>query len=125
MRNHVAKVDLYMPHTYVMDGINCMIRFVFFSIFLVCVGLTLLIKFYGDLDCLGFYEYFPFLRQRALDEALAQIRFEDENTKFLDIGPVRKTSSLYIVGFIGTFFGVSLLGQQSNAYDCYLACGWT
>jgi hypothetical protein len=42
------------------------------------------------LEILGVYEMLPnsIIRKAALKEALFQIRCEDENTKFLDLGPV-------------------------------------
>jgi hypothetical protein len=41
---------------------------------------------------LGIYEKLPngILRKPALDAALQQIRYEDENTKYMDIAPVNK-----------------------------------
>ncbi|KAI9328893.1 terpenoid cyclases/protein prenyltransferase alpha-alpha toroid, partial [Zopfochytrium polystomum] len=61
-RNNVAKVDLYSPHTKIMDFLN------------------------GVLAC---YEWLPnsWLRKPAIAEALRQIRYEDTNTKYLDLGP--------------------------------------
>ncbi|CAO3694627.1 unnamed protein product [Rhizopus stolonifer] len=66
-RNKVAQVDLYMPHSKLMDVLN--------------YGLT-------------FYESFakrvPFMRDYGLKLTLEQIRLEDENTSYVDIGPVNK-----------------------------------
>lgn len=48
---------------------------------------------YSDcvIDVISVYEKLPnsFIRKKALDVALDQIRAEDRNTKYLDIGPVR------------------------------------
>jgi hypothetical protein len=48
-------------------------------------------------EILGVYEMLPnsIIRKAALKEALFQIRCEDENTKFLDLGPVFHTSFEY------------------------------
>ncbi|KAJ3194273.1 Lanosterol synthase (Oxidosqualene--lanosterol cyclase), partial [Dinochytrium kinnereticum] len=61
-RNFVATVDLYSPHTKILDFLN---------------------------SILGLYEKIPnsLLRKPALDAALEQVRHEDNNTKYLDIGP--------------------------------------
>ncbi|TPX32405.1 hypothetical protein SmJEL517_g04428 [Synchytrium microbalum] len=70
-RNNVAKVDLYQAHTYVFDFLNVF---------------------------LGIYEKFPIesFRKAGLDAALHQIRTEDENTLFLDLGPVNKVMNMLI-----------------------------
>ena len=41
-------------------------------------------------DVISVYEKLPnsFIRKKALEVALDQIRAEDRNTKYLDIGPV-------------------------------------
>ncbi|KAG1143493.1 hypothetical protein G6F37_006695 [Rhizopus arrhizus] len=66
-RNNVAEVDLYMPHTKIMDFLNY---------------------------TLTYYESFakriPFLRDYSLKLTMDQIRWEDENTSYVDIGPVNK-----------------------------------
>ncbi|KAJ3175039.1 Lanosterol synthase (Oxidosqualene--lanosterol cyclase) [Irineochytrium annulatum] len=71
-RNNVAQVDLYSPHTKILDFLN---------------------------GILGIYENIPnsWIRNMALDEALRQIRYEDENTKFLDIGPVNKVMNMIVM----------------------------
>ncbi|KAI9267811.1 terpenoid cyclases/protein prenyltransferase alpha-alpha toroid [Sporodiniella umbellata] len=66
-RNNVADVDLYMPHTKLMDVLN--------------YGLT-----YHE----TFAKKIPFLRDYSLKIIIEQIRLEDENTSYLDIGPVNK-----------------------------------
>ncbi|KAJ1535405.1 Lanosterol synthase (Oxidosqualene--lanosterol cyclase), partial [Cladochytrium tenue] len=74
-RNNVASVDLYAPHTKIMDFINYV---------------------------LTWYEWLPnsILRKPALDEALRQIRYEDINTKYLDIGPVNKVMNQIVVWLV-------------------------
>ncbi|OZJ06194.1 hypothetical protein BZG36_00978 [Bifiguratus adelaidae] len=66
-RNNIAKEDLYMPHTKLIDFID---------------------------EILVYYMKVPLsvnkLRQYALDATVDLIRMEDENTFFLDIGPVNK-----------------------------------
>ncbi|KAJ3115426.1 Lanosterol synthase (Oxidosqualene--lanosterol cyclase) [Phlyctochytrium bullatum] len=71
-RNNVAAVDLYAPHTYIMDFLNYI---------------------------LTIYERLPnsWLRKPALEAALQQVRHEDHNTKYLDIGPVNKVMNMLIV----------------------------
>ena len=46
---------------------------------------------------ISLYEKIPngWLRKAALDAALQQIRYEDTNTKFLDIGPV--SNHIYLI----------------------------
>ncbi|TPX39873.1 hypothetical protein SeLEV6574_g06938 [Synchytrium endobioticum] len=70
-RDNVAKVDLYTPHTKLFDFVNLI---------------------------LGLYEKFPLkpLRQAGLAEALRQVRREDENTMYLDLGPVNKVMNVLI-----------------------------
>lgn len=48
---------------------------------------------------LNIYENLPndYIRDIALKEVLRQIRMEDENTDFLDIGPVNKVMNMLIV----------------------------
>ena len=48
---------------------------------------------------MNLYEYSPkaFIRNIALKEAIKQIRMEDENTDYLDIGPVNKAMIMLIV----------------------------
>ncbi|KAH6575441.1 hypothetical protein BASA60_005028 [Batrachochytrium salamandrivorans] len=72
--NNVAAVDIYSPHSSFLD---------------IFTGLA------------GIYESLPngILRSRALDEVLLQIRMEDKNTNFLDLGPVNKAINL-LVSFV-------------------------
>ncbi|KAI8978140.1 terpenoid cyclases/protein prenyltransferase alpha-alpha toroid [Pilobolus umbonatus] len=66
-RNNVAKVDLYTPHAKIMDLLN---------------------------EALTYYEpiaaKIPWLRNYALQLTVDQIKMEDENSFYLDIGPVNK-----------------------------------
>lgn len=68
-RNHVAPVDLYAPHTRLLDAL------------MVVVNL---------------YErwHSSRLRAYALDEALRHIRYDDENTKCISIGPISKVINM-------------------------------
>jgi lanosterol synthase len=65
-RNNVSKVDLYTPHSKIMDILN--------------YGLT-------------YYEWIaskiPYFRNYALQLTVDQIKMEDENSFYLDIGPVK------------------------------------
>ncbi|RUP44873.1 terpenoid cyclases/protein prenyltransferase alpha-alpha toroid, partial [Jimgerdemannia flammicorona] len=73
-RNNVAEVDLFLPHSKLMDFVN---------------------------QFLGLYEKIPFdynrLRKHALDVTIDLIRREDENTFFLDLGPVNKALNWLVV----------------------------
>ncbi|KAF9578641.1 Lanosterol synthase (Oxidosqualene--lanosterol cyclase), partial [Lunasporangiospora selenospora] len=72
-RNNICKADLYYPHTRLLDFLNG--------------GLVLaekLTKVSG-------------LRDRALKAAYAQVKYEDENTHYLDIGPVNKAMNMLSV----------------------------
>ena len=72
-RNNVASVDLYCPTSGILNILN---------------------------KVLDVYELLPnsFIRNLAMKEALKQVRMEDENTKFLDIGPVNKVTTFLIKG---------------------------
>ncbi|KAJ3292136.1 Lanosterol synthase (Oxidosqualene--lanosterol cyclase) [Rhizoclosmatium sp. JEL0117] len=72
-RNNVAAVDLFLPHTKLMDFCN---------------------------EILVIYEKFPIFRKPALDAALTQIRYEDINTDFLDLGPVNKVMNMLSVWLV-------------------------
>ena len=63
LRNHVSQVDLYAPHTNILDFSNTIA---------------------------GVYEYLPnsLIRKKTLDVVLDHIRAEDQHTNFLDLGPV-------------------------------------
>ncbi|KAI8827407.1 terpenoid cyclases/protein prenyltransferase alpha-alpha toroid [Chytriomyces cf. hyalinus JEL632] len=75
MRNNVAPVDLYSPHTKLFDFLN---------------------------EILVIYEKLPksLIREQALKKTLDQIRYEDINTDFLDIGPVNKVMNMLIVWLV-------------------------
>lgn len=64
-RNNVSEVDIYAPHSKLMDGINMVL-----SLYEGCV--------------------FPPLRKWGLDEIYHHIVMEDENTGFQTLGPVSK-----------------------------------
>ncbi|KAJ3402117.1 Lanosterol synthase (Oxidosqualene--lanosterol cyclase), partial [Chytridiales sp. JEL 0842] len=74
-RNNVAAVDLYTPHTKLMDFLNVI---------------------------LGLYEKIPngILRKPAIAAALQQIRYEDENTEYMDIAPVNKVMNQIIIWLV-------------------------
>ncbi|KAJ3302144.1 Lanosterol synthase (Oxidosqualene--lanosterol cyclase) [Kappamyces sp. JEL0829] len=74
-RSNVAPVDLYSPTSSVMGFLN---------------------------GVLSVYEKLPnaFIRKMALQEALKQIRMEDENTDFLDIGPVNKVMQMLVIWIV-------------------------
>lgn len=55
------------------------------------------------------------IRNQAMKEVLAQIRAEDKNTDYLDIGPV---IIFLVVPYISA-------GEQSDEYARDLAGGWT
>ncbi|KAI8381007.1 terpenoid cyclases/protein prenyltransferase alpha-alpha toroid [Radiomyces spectabilis] len=73
-RNNICEADLYMPHSKIMDVLN---------------------------EMLTYYEMIPGkinkLRDYALNLTVEQIRMEDENTFFLDIGPVNKVMNWLVV----------------------------
>lgn len=74
-RNNVAAIDTYVPHTRVLDGL--------FSI-------------------LGVYEgcAIPPLRRAGLDFVYDQIKKEDENTSYQDLGPVNKMMNLIVRHYV-------------------------
>jgi lanosterol synthase len=71
-RNNISKWDLYSPHTTVLKACNIV---------------------------LGLYERVApkWLRGRALKEVFEQITMEDENTFYLDVGPVNKAMNMVAV----------------------------
>ncbi|KAL5037723.1 hypothetical protein BDEG_25741 [Batrachochytrium dendrobatidis JEL423] len=87
-RNNVAKVDVYSPHSKFLDVVNYLV---------------------------GIYECLPngIFRSRALKETLLQIDMEDENTNFLDLGPVNKVMNL-LVSFV-------VHGADSDNFKNHLA----
>jgi lanosterol synthase len=74
-KDYCAPVDVYCPTTKIMGFLN---------------------------GVLSVYEALPnsFIRNFAMKKALDQIRMEDENTKFLDIGPVNKVMNMLIVWLV-------------------------
>ncbi|KAI8928054.1 terpenoid cyclases/protein prenyltransferase alpha-alpha toroid [Entophlyctis helioformis] len=72
MRNHVAKVDIQSPHSVVLDALN---------------------------TAASTYEYLPnsIVRSYAVNEAIRQIRMEDKNTNYLNLGPVNKAMNLLVM----------------------------
>ncbi|KAI8899186.1 terpenoid cyclases/protein prenyltransferase alpha-alpha toroid [Globomyces pollinis-pini] len=74
-KDNVAEVDNFSPTSSLMNFLN---------------------------GILNVYEKLPngIIRQKALDEALRQIRYEDSNTDFLDIGPVNKAMNMLIVWIV-------------------------
>ena len=68
-RNNIAPVDLYVPHTALLDFLNVLL-----SAYESCA--------------------IPFIRKRALDRAYKLICQEDENTSYQDLGPVNKMLNL-------------------------------
>ncbi len=80
---HVSPVDVYYETTQIMNFLN---------------------------GVLAFYETMPnqYVRDIALKEALRQIRMEDTNTEYLDIGPVNKVMHMLVIWIVdgpesGTF----------------------
>ncbi|KAI8968238.1 terpenoid cyclases/protein prenyltransferase alpha-alpha toroid [Mycotypha africana] len=73
-RNNVAEVDLYTPHSKIMDILN--------------YGLTYHETIASKL---------PWLRKYALKLTIDQIKMEDENSFYLDIGPVNKAMNWLVV----------------------------
>ncbi|KAI8812728.1 terpenoid cyclases/protein prenyltransferase alpha-alpha toroid [Cladochytrium replicatum] len=77
-RNNVCKLDLYNPHTVIMEQ---------------AFGLISMYEKYAASPS----QYF---RKWALDVSLEQIRGEDEATKYNDIGPVNKAMHMIIVWIV-------------------------
>ncbi|KAM9961641.1 hypothetical protein ACTFIR_004497 [Dictyostelium discoideum] len=71
-RNNVSKLDMYYEHTSLLNVIN------------------------GSLNA---YEkvHSKWLRDKAIDYTFDHIRYEDEQTKYIDIGPVNKTINMLCV----------------------------
>jgi len=69
-RNKVAKEDLYYPHPFIQD----------------CVWWVLY-------QCEGVLKG-SWLRKQALKEIMKHIHYEDENTRYIDIGPVNKVINM-------------------------------
>ncbi|EGC40360.1 hypothetical protein DICPUDRAFT_74059 [Dictyostelium purpureum] len=71
-RNNINKLDMYNPHTTLLNIIN---------------------------STLGAYEkvHSGWLRKKAIDYTFEHIRYEDEQTKYIDIGPVNKVINMLCV----------------------------
>nr|AOE43150.1 cycloartenol synthase [Rostrostelium ellipticum] len=71
-RNTISPLDMYYPHSAILKAINA---------------------------GLGVYEklHSTWLRKRAVDFTFEHIRYEDEQTKYIDIGPVNKTINMLCV----------------------------
>ncbi|EFA81207.1 cycloartenol synthase [Heterostelium album PN500] len=71
-RDHINKLDMYAPHSYLLKSVN---------------------------GALNLYErmHSKWLRDKAIDFTFDHIRFEDEQTKYIDIGPVNKTLNMLVV----------------------------
>eukprot|EP01132_Coremiostelium_polycephalum_P005557 gene5557-6920_t len=82
-RDNVSSLDMYYPHTLLLKTIN---------------------------GALNAYEkvHSTWLRDKAVEFTFDQIRFEDEQTKYIDIGPVNKTINMLCVW--------DREGQSSNFY---------
>ncbi|KYQ91453.1 cycloartenol synthase [Tieghemostelium lacteum] len=71
-RNNISPLDMYNPHTLLLKGVN--------------YALSLYEKVHSS-----------WLRDKAIDHTFDHIRFEDEQTKYIDIGPVNKTLNMLCV----------------------------
>ncbi|OBZ83320.1 Lanosterol synthase [Choanephora cucurbitarum] len=89
-RNNVASVDLYVPHSKLMDVLN--------------YGLT----YYESLA-----SKFSWFRDYALKLTVDQIKMEDENSFYLDIGPVNKAMNWLVVFYE--------YGKESEAFKQHVA----
>lgn len=71
-RNKIAKIDLYTPQTYILKALNM---------------------------CTNLYERFAprVFRKKALDFILSYVHAEDDQTKYVDIGPVNKVMNMLCV----------------------------
>nr|AOE43152.1 cycloartenol synthase [Cavenderia deminutiva] len=71
-RNNISKLDMYNPHTFLLKTVN---------------------------SALYLYEkvHSKWLRSKAIDFTFDHIRYEDEQTKYIDIGPVNKTMNMLCV----------------------------
>eukprot|EP01133_Synstelium_polycarpum_P014997 gene14997-17733_t len=71
-RNNVSPLDMYNPHSLLLKTVN---------------------------SALYFYEKYhsTWLRNKAIDFTFEHIRYEDEQTKYIDIGPVNKTMNMLCV----------------------------
>ncbi|KAG9325693.1 hypothetical protein KVV02_006196 [Mortierella alpina] len=86
-RNNICKADEYYPHTRLLNFLNG--------------GLVIAEK---GISKTG-------IRTRALKAAYAQVKYEDENTHYLDIGPVNK-----MMNMLSTFYEE---GKDSEAFKLH------
>lgn len=75
LKNRVCEKDLYVKHSSLMNITN--------KILSIYETLTIPV--------------FPFLRNMGIKEVINQIDYEDENTKYLDIGPVNKSMNMMCI----------------------------
>ncbi|KAF9127151.1 Lanosterol synthase (Oxidosqualene--lanosterol cyclase) [Mortierella sp. 14UC] len=87
-RNNICKADEYYPHTRLLNFLNG--------------GLVIAEKLNSR----------SMIRKMALRAAYAQVKYEDENTHYLDIGPVNKTMNM-----LSTYYEE---GKESEAYKKHL-----
>lgn len=80
-RNQCAKEDLYYPHPPLQDAV------------------------WYTLDCLEDVLHHSFVRRWANEEVLRHVRYEDENTRYIDIGPVNKVINMLVRYFAGDMDG--------------------
>lgn len=94
-RNNVSVADLYTPHTKLMDVLNGKCTQIDRSPVPNPIHLCIFI------ELMTYYEMLPtkfnWLRHLALRETIKQVQMEDENTFFLDIGPVNKVMNWLVV----------------------------
>jgi lanosterol synthase len=71
-RDKVAAIDAYAPHHWLLDYANL---------------------------AMNFYEgyYWPWLRQKALEQVLDHVIAEDRNTKYIGIGPISKMINMLVM----------------------------
>lgn len=87
-RNNICKADEYYPHTRLLNFLNG--------------GLVMAEKVTSR----------SMIRKAALRAAYAQVKYEDENTHYLDIGPVNKTMNM-----LSTYYEE---GKESEAFKKHL-----
>lgn len=75
-RNNVNPIDIYCPHSKVMDGLH------------------LILGMYESLPYVPFFSSALPLRKRANDRAYQLVVYEDENTGYQTLGPVSKAFNL-------------------------------
>lgn len=87
-RNNICKADEYYPHTRLLNFLNG--------------GLVIAEKVTSR----------SMIRKAALRAAYAQVKYEDENTHYLDIGPVNK-----VMNMLSTYYEE---GKESEAFKKHL-----